>query len=83
MSARRRSRVANVVRSHGADFDMEFRVVWPDGTVHWLDHKGKTTLDAAGRPRYMTGACVDITARREAEERLRDYEGAARDQPHR
>ena len=51
---------------------MEFRVVWPDGTVHWLDDKGKTTLDAAGRPAYMTGACVDITARREAEERLRD-----------
>lgn len=45
----------------GADFDAEFRVVWPDGSLHWLHDKGKTFFDAAGRPLYMTGACVDIT----------------------
>ncbi len=51
----------------GADFDMEFRVIWPDGSVHWLDDKGKTSFDAAGKPLYMTGACVDITARKGSE----------------
>ena len=25
----------------GSDFDMEFRVVWPDGSVHWIDDKAK------------------------------------------
>ncbi|MES1258253.1 MAG: PAS domain-containing protein, partial [Acidobacteriota bacterium] len=39
----------------GADFDMEFRVVWPDGTLRWLYDRGKTFLDAQGRPAYMTG----------------------------
>jgi PAS domain S-box-containing protein len=55
----------------GADFDMEFRVIWPDGSVHWLDDKGKTFRDAEGRPSYMTGACVDITERKHNEEALR------------
>ncbi|HEX8913650.1 MAG TPA: PAS domain-containing protein, partial [Humisphaera sp.] len=51
-------------REHGCEFDMEFRVVWPDGSVHWLDDKGKTYLGSDGRPAYMTGACVDVTARK-------------------
>lgn len=59
----------------GADFDEQFRVVWPDGTVRWLGDTGKTIHDADGVPSYMTGACVDITDRvvREAalEERVR------------
>ena len=42
----------------GSDFDMEFRVVWPDGSVHWIDEKARTSFDAAGMPLYMTGACA-------------------------
>lgn len=55
----------------GADFEMEFRVVWPEGTIHWLYDRGKTYRDAEGRPSYMTGACVDITSRKQTEENLR------------
>ncbi|HEX8848807.1 MAG TPA: PAS domain-containing protein [Gemmatimonadaceae bacterium] len=55
----------------GVDFSEQFRVVWPDGTVRWLDDQGRTYRDAEGRPAYMTGACVDINelvvARHEAE----------------
>ncbi|HLK60155.1 MAG TPA: ATP-binding protein, partial [Chthonomonadaceae bacterium] len=51
----------------GADFEMEFRVIWPDGTVHWLYERGKTLQDEAGHPASMTGACVDITARKQEE----------------
>jgi PAS domain S-box-containing protein len=56
--------------SEGADFGMEFRVVWPDGAVRWLADRGRSYVDAEGRPVYMTGACVDITDRKSAEERL-------------
>ncbi|MEJ1239328.1 PAS domain S-box protein [Chryseolinea sp. T2] len=45
----------------GSDFAMVFRVVWPDGTVRWLDDNGKTYRNEAGKPIYMTGACVDVT----------------------
>lgn len=55
----------------GADFSMEFRVVWPDGSIRWLDDQGKTFFDEAGRPLYMTGACVDITRQKETAEKIR------------
>ncbi len=61
----------------GADFEMDFRVLGPDGHVRWLSGKGKTFVDASGRPLYMTGACVDISVQKqqEAEARqLADFE---------
>lgn len=64
-------------KDEGADFAMEFRVVWPDGSVHWLDDRGKTFLDPGGRPSYMTGACVDITERKRADERFRELDERA------
>jgi len=48
-------------RDMGDDFEMEFRVVYPDGSFHWLYDRGRTFLDATGRAKTMTGACVDIT----------------------
>lgn len=60
--------------SAGADFDLAFRVVWPDGSLHWLDDKGKTYTDESGKPIYMTGACVDITADKLARQRLAESE---------
>ncbi len=57
--------------SGGADFDMQFRAIWPDGSVHWITQKAKTVLDDAGRPWYMTGACADITEQKVAEEAVR------------
>ena len=69
-----RDRVIEACRrsaEHGADFEEEFRVVRPDGSVRWLFDKGKTMLGPDGRPRTMDGACVDVTERREKEEALR------------
>ena len=58
----------------GSDFDMEFRVVWPDGSVHWVYDKAKAFFGDDGTPLYMTGACADITSRKEAAETLRENE---------
>jgi PAS domain S-box-containing protein len=54
----------------GADFEMELRVVRPDGSIHWFYDRGKTNRDGEGRPSHMTGACVDITSRKAAEQDL-------------
>ena len=54
----------------GADFDEQFRVVWPSGAVRWLRDKGRTYRAPDGRPSYMTGACVDIDAQVATTERL-------------
>jgi two-component system CheB/CheR fusion protein len=53
-------------------FNVEFRVVWPDGSLHWLRDQGKVFNDGDGRPLFMTGACVDITERKRAEEELKE-----------
>jgi PAS domain S-box-containing protein len=55
----------------GADFDFAFRVIRPDGSLCWLDDKGRTFRDAEGRPFYMTGACMDITPQKQAAEEMR------------
>jgi len=55
----------------GVDLDVEFRVVRPDGSVRWLRDHGKVLYDATGDPIALTGACVDVTERRQAEDNLR------------
>ena len=55
-------------------WDREFRVLWPDGSVHWLLAKGTVYMDDAGRPIGMAGVSLDITERKEAEAALRESE---------
>jgi PAS domain S-box-containing protein len=56
-------------------FSQEFRVVWPDGSVHWIMGTGEFTFDAAGQPQRMRGAVLEITARKEAEAALHALAG--------
>jgi PAS domain S-box-containing protein len=53
-------------------FDEEMRVPWPDGTLRWVACQGRAFRDAAGRPVRMAGTALDITARKRAEEALRE-----------
>jgi PAS domain S-box-containing protein len=55
-------------------WDREFRVLWPDGSVHWLLAKGLVYTDDGGRPMGMAGVSLDITERKEAEAALRESE---------
>jgi PAS domain S-box-containing protein len=50
--------------------DIQFRVVWPDGSVHWLAGKGTVFCDDRGQPVRFTGVNFDITSRKEAEQEL-------------
>lgn len=54
---------------HGRDFTVEFRL-GRNAPEQWLVCKGKVFRDAAGKPSYVTGTCVDITARKYAEKAL-------------
>ena len=55
-------------------WDTEFRVVWPDGSIHWLLGKGTVFLDDSGQPVRMAGVNLDITVRKLAQDRLRTSE---------
>ncbi|MGB7922798.1 MAG: PAS domain-containing protein [Pyrinomonadaceae bacterium] len=53
---------------------VEFRVVWPDGSFHWLATNGQMFFDDQGRPFRMVGFTSDVTPRKLAEEDLRRSE---------
>ncbi len=55
----------------GDDWDTEFRVTWPDGSVHWLYARGNLLRDEHGHPSRIIGINMDVTERKQAEEALR------------
>lgn len=57
--------------SVGGEFTSEYRVVWPEGTVRWVEAHGQTECDATGRPMRSYGVLQDVTERKESEETLR------------
>ncbi len=50
------------------------RVVWPDGSVHWINGRGEFEYDAEGQPLHMRGMVIDITDTIQALARLRQSE---------
>jgi PAS domain S-box-containing protein len=50
---------------------VEFRVQWPDGSLHWLATNGRMFFDEQGQPFRMVGFTSDVTPRKLAEEDLR------------
>jgi len=61
----RRARLGEV------EYDTEFRVVWPDNSVHVLKAYGQVIRDDANNPLRMIGVNFDITATKQAENDLR------------
>ncbi len=62
----------------GKDVRSEFRVVHPDGGIHWLAGFGRPVLDADGKVVRMVGVNFEITQRKQIEESLRDSEALFR-----
>ena len=52
--------------SQGLPHEVEYRIVAPDGTVRWCEGKGRVEYHD-GRPVRMTGVCMMVTRRKEAE----------------
>jgi two-component system, LuxR family, sensor kinase FixL len=60
------STVSQAIATCGS-FEIEFRLLRPDGTLRWLFSKGKPLCDEAGVPHRVTGVQVDTTDRKQAE----------------
>ena len=55
-------------------YDVEYRTIGrEDGIERWVAAKGRGVFDAQGRCLRVTGTAVEITARRRAEEALREF----------
>ncbi|THK35574.1 PAS domain S-box protein [Ensifer sp. MPMI2T] len=55
-------------------YDLEYRIVRPNGEPRIVHSQGDLTRDESGQPRSMFGTIQDITERKRAEEALRDSE---------
>jgi PAS domain S-box-containing protein len=53
---------------------IQYRIIWPDGSVHWIDALGRFSYDPEGRPVRMLGVLTDITERKNVESALRESE---------
>ncbi|MCU0547407.1 MAG: PAS domain S-box protein [Oscillatoriaceae cyanobacterium Prado104] len=48
-------------------YQHEFRVIWPDGSIHWVEGRGQGFYDAVGKATRMTGTIMNIDDRKQAE----------------
>jgi len=56
--------VGDAVESRST-YRVDHRVVWPDGTTHWITGAGGVVLDERGDVTGTIGCCMDITERME------------------
>ncbi|WP_122847125.1 response regulator [Pseudomonas viridiflava] len=55
----------------GVDFIIEYRNVWPDGSLNWVDVRARAIRDKNDRVSSLVGVTSDITERKQAESQLR------------
>src|SRR6266478_6397816 len=70
-------RVKQVVQhilEHGGEYEIEYRITRPDGSIRWIATHGRVELDERGKPFLARGVSRDITKRKIAEEELRESE---------
>ncbi|MDE1922946.1 MAG: PAS domain-containing protein, partial [Gammaproteobacteria bacterium] len=56
----------------GGNYAAEYRLLRRDGSVRWLDSRGRVQIAAEGHARRLVGTITDITARKQLEETLRE-----------
>ncbi len=59
-------------------FSEEYRIIHPDGSLHWVLGKGQTVQNEQGKPVRMMGVIMDITDRKQAEFALAQREAQSR-----
>ncbi|HSX40385.1 MAG TPA: ATP-binding protein [Candidatus Saccharimonadales bacterium] len=60
------------------ELKVEYRIVWPDKSMHWLQARGKTFYNVKGKPLRMIGVVIDITDRKRLEDNLQFLSDASR-----
>ncbi len=71
-----RDRVMNEWRSAlvSGRLESEYRIIRPDGSVRWIVDRGIPIFDSQGHPTRFIGVNVDVTERKESEQRLRELQ---------
>jgi PAS domain S-box-containing protein len=62
--------LARATSTGDTSYCQDYRTIWPDGTIHWLEGRARFFYAFDGRPLRMVGVVQDVTARKEAEAAL-------------
>jgi PAS domain S-box-containing protein len=54
----------------GSEHVIEYRIVWPNNLIRWVEERGSVIRNRRGKPIQMLGLCMDITGRKRAEQYL-------------
>ncbi len=68
-----RERLLNETRKAISDhsmLDTEYSVVLPDGSIRWIEAKGRVLYDTDGKPTHIEGIAFDITPKKQIEEEI-------------
>jgi PAS domain S-box-containing protein len=65
--------ISQALKQH-TNYEAEYRVIYPNGEIHWLEAKGQGIYDAADQPIRMLGIVIDISERKRAEQALQEQE---------
>jgi signal transduction histidine kinase len=65
------NRAIDATKREGAELALEYRLVWSDCSVHWIEMRAQQYKDKTGRATKIVGVSADVTARLEAEEQQR------------
>jgi PAS domain S-box-containing protein/putative nucleotidyltransferase with HDIG domain len=68
------NRVVQRARAERSDYSHEYRVIWPDDSIHWIAGRGKFLYNEAGEAVRMYGAVLDRTEYKRAEEAVHESE---------
>jgi len=66
--------LANALARGGA-YETEYRILLPDGRVRWISSRGRVECNGDGKPAFVRGVSLDITARKLAELELHERRG--------
>ncbi len=82
---RTKEAIKNTIKN-GIPYNLERRIMRPDGSVRWINSVGEVTYDENGNPLRFAGSFLDITHRKlseielqRSEERFRELSDASRD----
>ncbi len=56
----------------GQNGDINYRIIWPDGSIHWIESMFQFFFDEAGKPIRKTGLDLDVSERKLAELQLQE-----------
>ncbi|WDT81601.1 MAG: PAS domain S-box protein [Candidatus Manganitrophus sp.] len=66
------NRVQQTIQEKKTDYGVEYRIIKPNGETAWVEARGRVFYDPNGGAERFVGLCMDVTARKQAEETLQN-----------